>query len=340
MLQLSLSLSRPKFCRVCRSPRAVCVGRNFRPYCDYKAFTLYECPDCGCRAVDRDRKILDILYSPHTIAFDFNQKVDAVVRRHFRSGRVRAMREALARDVRFRFVLEHLDNAPPDARVLEVGCSLGYLTAYGILAGRRIVGADVAEESLARAARTYGPHFLRMEEALRSGERYDLVYHTGLISSVEDPLGLTSRLMGCLAPGGVLVFNASNRDALIGRSPWLSTAPPDSVTIFPRGFWERRFPQFDVAEQYVEIRGVQVTWTYLDQLRSNSGRAALYRGGFGEPRGRSASLFDFALRLQARMAGPLFSMRRPRYKEFGVLVKMRKPSPIPPRKNEPGGPPP
>lgn len=100
------------------------VVKDFRPYRDYSGFDIYDCPDCGCRAVDRDSGILDVLFSPRTMAFDFNQRTHAEARRHFQSGRVKELRRALARDTGFGYVLEHIDRASSDARILVVGCSL------------------------------------------------------------------------------------------------------------------------------------------------------------------------------------------------------------------------
>ena len=126
------------------------------------------------------------------------------------------------------------------ASILEVGCSRGYLAAYSILAGRRIRGVDVSAEAVQAARASFGDYFaVAGTPEATTAAPFDFIYHVGLIGCVADPLAMTRGLLSMLKPGGQLIFNAPNKDAL--RFPnqlWIDSAPPpDLVTLFPPGFW-------------------------------------------------------------------------------------------------------
>ena len=99
--------------------------------------------------------------------------------------------------------------------------------------GRPILGIDVSPEASTSARASFGDHFAVGLDAAQPP--YDVIYHVGLIGCVDDPIALTRRLLAMLKPGGLLLFNAPNRDALgLDGQLWLDSAPPpDLVTLFP-----------------------------------------------------------------------------------------------------------
>jgi SAM-dependent methyltransferase len=126
---------------------------------------------------------------------------------------------------------------------LEVGCARGFLTSYFILAGYDIIGVDVSTSAIDSARTNFGPRFFRNVEVIAERSPYDIIYHTGMIGCVSDPVGLTHSLLRVLKPGGMLLFNAPNLNACWFKGQlWVDSAPPpDVVTLFTPGFWTRFF---------------------------------------------------------------------------------------------------
>jgi SAM-dependent methyltransferase len=140
-----------------------------------------------------------------------------------------------------------------DIRLLEAGCSRGYLTSYFILAGYTITGADISREAIAGAKEAFGDRFVMSDStAIEKGAPYDVIYHVGTIGCVSDPLSFTWDLLKMLKPGGQLFFNTPNADSCwLKGQLWIDAAPPpDVVTLFRRGFWRKRFSSVaDVTEE-------------------------------------------------------------------------------------------
>jgi SAM-dependent methyltransferase len=179
----------------------------------------------------------------------------AQAKHHFDRHDLNGLQRCLSRWSKYRFIINQLRAESPDARVLEVGCSRGYLTSYSILAGRSIIGTDVALEAIESARAAFGDHFTNIDSpSIKLGAPYDVVYHVGLIGCVADPIELTNGLLSLLKPGGKLLFNAPNRASCSGCGQlWIDSAPPpDVVTLFAPGFWRSRFTDIANVTELLE----------------------------------------------------------------------------------------
>jgi SAM-dependent methyltransferase len=169
---------------------------------------------------------------------------------YFRKKDIRGLRKYLCGTEKFRFVINSIGYN--DARkILEIGCSKGYLTSYFILGGYEILGVDVSETAVRSATGRFGPHFVVAENVdLKSLAPFDAIYHVGTVGCVDDPIQFTRNLISLLRPSGVLLFNFPNIASCqeMGEM-WLAGAtPPDAVTLFPEWFWKDRF------QDTVEVR--------------------------------------------------------------------------------------
>ena len=230
-------------CRVCRSPSIVAVGTV--EYIAGLPCDIFDCHSCGCRWSRHDPSVHALMHQTAAISYyaDYRALLDAS-RRCFSAGDREQLERVLSAVPKYKYVVERLRLLGPGARVLEWGCSRGYLTAAALLAGRAALGVDVSADAIADARAAFGDHFaLTNSPRIESQGPYDAIYHVGLIGCVPDPLGLTRRLLSLLAPGGRLFFNAPNRDAMFQRGQlWMDSAPPpELITLFPEGFWKREF---------------------------------------------------------------------------------------------------
>lgn len=204
------------------------------------AWDVFHCKACGCQFTKHDTEIYDIMHKTSAISYYSDYRsIAAQCQSHFKRKDLAALRETLDTWSKYRFIIDRIARTPSDARLLEIGSSRGYLTSYSILDGRPILGVDVSREAVEEARALFGDHFaVSSDPRIAAGAPYDVIYHVGMIGCVADPLGLTHDLLKLLRPGGILIFNTPNRDALhLKRQLWFDSAPPpDLVTLFPPGF--------------------------------------------------------------------------------------------------------
>lgn len=121
------------------------------------------------------------------------------------------------------FALDHLP-APP-ARVLEVGCGLGYMTLELARNGYRVTGLDLSPDSieLAKATAETNPYrdgFGSLEYVCADfmdwspNERFDAVCFFLTLHHFEDVDGVVAKIATFLAPGGHIVIAEPARDWL------------------------------------------------------------------------------------------------------------------------------
>jgi SAM-dependent methyltransferase len=157
---------------------------------------------------------------------------------------VDGLRTELCASSKYRWIIEAIERRRKSDRILEVGCSRGYLTSYFILAGYNILGADLSAEAVNNARSAFGNFFETTNSTLiEQCAPYDAIYHVGMIGCVADPIAMTDRLFDLLKAGGQLLFNAPNVEACSLKTQlWIDAAPPpDLVTLFRPGFWSKQF---------------------------------------------------------------------------------------------------
>ncbi len=113
-----------------------------------------------------------------------------------------------------------LDRAiPGDAAIVEMGCGTGQMSLYLARAGRRVIGVDLARESLrlataaARRFRVDGMvRFIQSDlhqPGLRNGA-FDVVYSSGVLHHTPDPRASFARVAQLARPGGIIVLGVYN----------------------------------------------------------------------------------------------------------------------------------
>ena len=312
-------------CRICGST-SISTGRRLRPYTDYET-TLYDCHDCGCRFANRDESTYEQLHntkSTYAAHYDLSMQAKAF----FDHRDVRGLAQFLNRTEKYRFILEHLDTARDCNRVLEFGCSRGYLSSYSILLGKEFHGIDVSETALAAARANFGDHFYPEDKVATFPDGlFDFIYHVGTIGCVDDPIGFIKNQIRLLRRGGSLLFNAPNLDACHALNlEWLTgTTPPDLVTLFHSGFWMRQFS--GLAEVSVRVAFDSPLLSFRRRRHANfdfsSRGVSLFNASAAAARVSPAKL---AIRHAANAIGrllPPVGPFTPLPQEFGVYVRIQ-----------------
>jgi SAM-dependent methyltransferase len=290
---------------------------------------IQDCAGCGCRFTTHDPAVHDRLHTRQAISYYDDYRVLAErTRNWFRIGDADSLRTELSHSTKYRFIIEQVSRKPQAARLLEIGCARGHLTSYFLLEGRPILGIDVSTEAVGAARAAFGDHFADSLDAARPP--YDVIYHVGLIGCVADPIGLTRRLLAMLKPGGLLLFNAPNRDALhLKGQLWLDSAPPpDLVTLFPPGFWQSRFGDAAVVVEQIEMldadASMAATVRRLTGVRWFRPSAVPFDSGahvWPQPAAGARMMVARAIAKLARTLR-LSELAAPHPAEFGLLVSM------------------
>ena len=106
-----------------------------------------------------------------------------------------------------------VDRAGRDGRVLELGCSSGYVTERLVANGNVVTGVDFDEAAAAEARRfcdrvAVGDVETMELPAVDGG--YDAITAGDVIEHLRDPHALLARLLPLLRPGGRLVVSTPN----------------------------------------------------------------------------------------------------------------------------------
>jgi SAM-dependent methyltransferase len=117
--------------------------------------------------------------------------------------------------------------------VLDLGCSVGIISAALAADGADVTGVDIDEPGLAKAHQRYGDgiRFL-LSDGLRlplADASVDVVIFNHIYEHILDPVGQVAEIVRVLRPGGVAYLGLCNRLVVVEphyRLPFLSWLPP------------------------------------------------------------------------------------------------------------------
>lgn len=240
-------------CRICSSADVIKLGEV--EYYSNFAREIFECLDCRCRFTTHDDGVYEYLHSKAGSRYGGYRDMQEQCKQMFQNRNLDGLKEVLSRSSKYSFIIQAIERVPKTARLLEIGCARGHLTSYFVLAGYEITGMDVSPQAVNDAKEAFGDFFAKDLSTVEAGSPYDIIYHTGMIGCVASPMELTRRLLTLLKPGGRLLFNAPNADSCwLPGQLWIDYAPPpDLVTLFRPGFWERFFCDSAEVSENIEV---------------------------------------------------------------------------------------
>jgi len=303
-------------CTACGSLNTRSLG-VYRPYTDYSV-EVSECNECGARFVPRDSQAHELLHSRPS-SYSSHSAIAERARTLVADQNTEGLRGFLGKRNANLLVMNEVDELVAGARILEIGCSKGYLTAYSIAKKLDILGVDVSPTAVADARGSFGDFFCVAEDSrIEAGAPYDLIYHVGTIGCVDDPAAMTRSLLGMLKTGGKLVFNAPNVNAChaTGRM-WLTTPPPDLVTLFKPEYWASNFQDLATTKISTLKANRSTKVAALRQARQSDAKTALLNEQHS--RTRPSTIRNLVRRLSAARL-LLFSKDLPH--DYGIHVTM------------------
>jgi len=231
-------------CRICGSHRIKNIGR-IDPYKEFR-FPVYDCSECGCRFVWRDHAIHDRLHACDTSPYHWQISLANRIEELYHRQNPQEIKKILSQTMKFKFIIDKLALLPHSAKMLEIGCSQGYVTAYFLSCGYDITGTDISEAAVSRSRERFGDHFLAVNaedrERCRDLGRFDVIFSIGTVGCVDNPVVFINNLLGMLKPGGMLLFNCPDLQSVReSDAVWAGSPPPDVITLFSETFWQNYF---------------------------------------------------------------------------------------------------
>ncbi|NLW77212.1 MAG: class I SAM-dependent methyltransferase [Methanomicrobiales archaeon] len=313
-------------CRVCKGDSAEYIG--VISVSQGNSFPVFQCHKCGCRFVWREYQIHDELHAREKSPYSSHSSVADLVESLFHLKDHNKIHKILSKEPKYKFILDMLKEMPLSTRILEVGCSQGYLTAYYLCKGYSIIGVDISQHAVSIARHRFGDHFqvvnVENPNDIKQLSQFDVIFFVGTIGCVSDPIMFINNLLDHLKPDGILLFNSPDLQSIIeSQKIWPDALPPDLITIFPEQFWERYFSlSADIEVSFEPYDHEKNLALFLSQMLTHGGEqeASLQSGRKTtvSSRWRWLSPFFFAVTYVTRWVLPRSKM------QYGMYVKMVK----------------
>ena len=132
-------------CRICGSANVRKVGEV--EYYLSLSHEIYDCRDCRSRFT-KHVEVAETLHANADSCYGLQREMAQRAKRRSDDQDLIGLEKELNANSKYGFIIKAIAPYPKAARILEVGCSRGYLTSYFILAGRDIIGADVSKSAM------------------------------------------------------------------------------------------------------------------------------------------------------------------------------------------------
>ncbi|TAE27306.1 MAG: methyltransferase domain-containing protein [Cytophagales bacterium] len=116
-----------------------------------------------------------------------------------------------------------------DAKILEVGCGLGYLTYALVKEGFNAEGVDISHKAVDEAIKRYGAYYSQADIyqlAQNPLKQYDIIILTEVIEHVPDPVGFINSLTKLLLPKGRILVTTPNKHSVVSHEKYWDTELP------------------------------------------------------------------------------------------------------------------
>lgn len=191
----------------------VCSGKDRKPFCKIKKFSLVSCKTCGMVSVFPlpSLKALEKFYRDSYLEENFLRKIESERNRKV-----------------FRSFLKVIRSFTKGNKLLEIGCAYGYFLKEAKKEGWDVSGIDISAEAVSFARNTYGLNIIcsSIEELHPGNEKSDVIVIWHVLEHLLDPKEVVCKTKDFLDTNGLLCIRVPNIKSLTARLngkdwPWL-----------------------------------------------------------------------------------------------------------------------
>lgn len=167
--------------------------------------TVVQCKKCDLIYTDPRPKNETLFNEVYDVKDTYRRKTERVTK----PGRL----------ITYRRFLSELEPFRQTGRILEIGSGFGYFLNEAKVAGWQPLGVEISPHSTNYARETYGVESLtgtleQHFEALRNGEKFDVVALWNVFEHLPDPVGDLKLFHQLLRPGGVVIIKVPDARVL------------------------------------------------------------------------------------------------------------------------------
>ena len=255
-------------CKICQSDKIV-LKEKFKPYIDVNfEFDIYDCLNCKSRfaidvELDENKKEL---HSNNQSPYVEHYKKAEEIKELMENDLLQCERKLIVNDLLMKKVFKYIEKFNnKNISILEIGCSTGYITAFLQKKGYiNSFGIDISSEPIEYAKQTFGNFYGLKEEE----KEYDIIFFTGVIGCVAEPIEFIKHYMSYLSDNGVMLFNAPNVDSVKELDEiWVSSPPPDVIILFEKDSFNFVLKEFFDVKYFTTFTPVNILLKYLNKLQ-------------------------------------------------------------------------
>ena len=216
-------------CKICKKNARI-IYSGHHGYRKPSRFDIYHCKSCDpsfASPMRSDPTLYDLIYSKaeQVPGYDRYKKYAETVVKHSQPFHFLAQSEDVYWAIHRHFEQTRMSK---EARVLEVGCGMGYLTYSIARAGYTIRGLDLSQKAVDEAKARYGDYYFCadvIEYSKSCIEKYDVIILTEVIEHLTEITGFVRSLGNLLRPSGEILVTTPNK-SVYGESVLWHTDPP------------------------------------------------------------------------------------------------------------------
>lgn len=220
-----------KHCIICGSADIEKIHDHYQGYIEEKFYEIFSCNNCKSNFIDPgkiDIKLYSIIYSNNDIlGYDRYLKYANEI-----LGENNPLKYLSSQESTYFPIYNFLKNKK-GLKILELGCSYGYMTYAMNKAGNDCYGIDISEKAIDFAKLNYGDYYetVSIEEFVKTcNKKYDLIVATEVIEHLIDISKFLEQIKKILSPQGTILLTTPNKDFTKKNFVWLTDLPPVHVT--------------------------------------------------------------------------------------------------------------
>jgi SAM-dependent methyltransferase len=144
-----------------------------------------------------------------------------------------------------------------NAKILEIGSGLGYLTYALYKSGYDITGIDISSKAVEQAKRNFGDFYIAcdlFDYANKKPGSYDVIILTEVIEHITNPMEFIETALKLLKSKGAIVITTPNKSIYPDDIVWETESPPIHQWWFSENSFEYMRNQFGLKMSLINFR--------------------------------------------------------------------------------------